>query len=187
MNLQPFFDRLIERTLLPLIPRQVTPNQVTVARFAMTPIVLYLILIGRYGWGLIAFIIVALTDTVDGALARTRNQITQWGTMYDPLADKLLIMSMVFGVVVRELDVALGITIVVIEAVILALGWYAYTHGHAITANRWGKLKMTLEVIGVCILLLGLTFGIPHTIPVSKATFVLAILFALVSLVTYSL
>lgn len=187
MNLQPFFDRIIEHTLLPLIPQRVTPNQVTIARFAMTPIVLYLVLIGKYGWAFFAFLIVALTDSVDGALARTRNQVTQWGTMYDPLADKLLIMSMVFGVVVRELDVVLGITIVVIEAIILGLGWYAYTHGHAITANRWGKLKMTLEVVGVSILLLGLAFGIPHTLPVSKATFVLAILFALVSLVTYSL
>lgn len=187
MNLQPFFDRLIERTILPLIPKRVTPNQVTAARFAMTPIVLYFILVGEYGWGLLAFLFVALTDSVDGALARTRNQITQWGTMYDPLADKLLIMSMVFGVVVRELDVVLGITIVVIETTILGLGWYAYSNGHPITANRWGKLKMSLEVIGVSILLLGLTFDVSQTVPVSKVTFILAAIFALVSLVTYSL
>ncbi|MDO8463523.1 MAG: CDP-alcohol phosphatidyltransferase family protein [bacterium] len=187
MNLQPFFDRLLARTVLVFIPRQVTPNQVTVFRFAATPLVLYLILIGEYRWGLIAFAIVAFSDAVDGALARTRNQVTQWGAIYDPLADKLLIASMVLGVVVRELNPILGLTIVLIEAVILGLAWYGHSHGRSVHANRWGKLKMSFEVLGVTVLLLGLAFGIPATIPISQATFVVAILFALISLITYGI
>ncbi|MDO8425180.1 MAG: CDP-alcohol phosphatidyltransferase family protein [bacterium] len=187
MNAQPFFDRILAATVLRMIPRQVTPNHVTVFRFAATPIVLYCILIGQYQWGLLAFMIVSFSDAVDGALARTRNQVTEWGKLYDPLADKLLIASMVLGVVVRELNLVLGLTIVAIEAAILGLAWYGHSHGRSMQANRWGKMKMTLEVAGVSVLLLGLAFGIPETLAISQATFVVAILFALISLITYGI
>ncbi|MFH1098942.1 MAG: CDP-alcohol phosphatidyltransferase family protein [Candidatus Uhrbacteria bacterium] len=188
MNDQPtIIDRFLARTLLRLIPQRVTPNQVTVFRFATTPVVLYLLLIGEYGWGLLAFLIVAATDVVDGALARTRGQVTDWGKLYDPFADKLLIGSVVFAVVVRELDAVIGLSVVAVEAVIIGLAWYGRTHGRVVQANRWGKAKMALEVAGVTFLLLGLAFGIPEVIPISKASFILAILFALVSLVTYGI
>lgn len=187
MNAQPIIDRILAATVLRLLPRQVTPNQITVFRFATTPIVLYLILIGEYRWGLVAFVLVAFTDAMDGALARTTGRVTEWGKMYDPVADKLLIASMVLGVVVRELNLVLGLTIMVIEATILGLAWYGHSRGRSMQANRWGKIKMLLEVLGVSVLLLGLAFGIPGTLSVSQATFVLAILFALVSLITYGI
>lgn len=180
-------DRILERSILWLIPKRVTPNQVTVLRFATTPIVLYLVLTGQYRWGLLAFLLVAATDVIDGALARTRSQVTEWGKLYDPLADKFLIGGMVFGVVVRELDLLLGLSIITVEATIIALAWYGRAHGQVVQANRWGKLKMGLEVIGVTLLLLGLAFGVPEVLPISKLSFVLAIIFALVSLITYGI
>ncbi|MBI4433304.1 CDP-alcohol phosphatidyltransferase family protein [Candidatus Uhrbacteria bacterium] len=180
-------DRFLARTLLRCIPYRITPNQVTMVRFFTTPIVLYLLLVEEYHWGLLAFLLVALTDAIDGALARTRNQITDWGKLYDPLADKLLIGSVVFAVVVRELDVLLGLSIITIEVVIIGLAWYGRAHGRVVQANAWGKVKMWLEVIGVALLLLGLAFGVPEVFPISQASFVLAIIFALVSLVTYGI
>jgi CDP-diacylglycerol--glycerol-3-phosphate 3-phosphatidyltransferase len=188
MSDQPtIIDRMLARTILRLIPARVTPNEVTVVRFATTPIVLYLLLIGAYGWGLLAFLLVAATDVIDGALARTRNQVTDWGRMYDPLADKLLIGSVVFAVVVRELDAVIGFSVITVEAAIIALAWYGYVRGRKVQANRWGKAKMGLEVIGVTVLLLALAFGVPGALPISSASFVLAILFALVSMVTYGI
>ena len=180
-------DRILARTVLRAIPHRVTPNQVTVFRFVTTPIVLYLLLIGWYGWGLFAFLAVAATDVIDGALARTRGQVTDWGKLYDPLADKLLIGSVVFAVVVRELDAIIGLSIITVEAAIIGLAWYGRSHGRTVQANNWGKVKMGLEVIGVTLLLLGLAFGVPGFLPISHASFVLAILFALVSLVTYGI
>ncbi|MFH1430053.1 MAG: CDP-alcohol phosphatidyltransferase family protein [Candidatus Uhrbacteria bacterium] len=185
MNFQPFFDRIFAVTILPFIPKSVTPNQVTTFRFVMTPVVLFFVLRGDYRIGLVLFVLTAITDSVDGAMARTRNQVTEWGKAYDPLADKVLIMSMIFGVVVRELDAIIGFVIVAIEAIILGLAWYGRAHGRSLQANRWGKIKMVLEVVGVSLLLLGLAFGIPAIVPISSATFILAILFALVSLATY--
>lgn len=188
MSDQPtIIDRALARTILYAFPHRVTPNQVTMFRFIATPVVLYLLLVGRYGWGLLAFLLVALTDAIDGALARTRNQVTDWGRLYDPLADKLLIGSVVFGVVVRELDPVIGLSIITVEAAIIGFAWYGRSHGRIVQANRWGKIKMNLEVLGVTLLLLALAFGIPGVLPISKASFVLAILFALVSLVTYGI
>ncbi|MDO8598498.1 MAG: CDP-alcohol phosphatidyltransferase family protein [bacterium] len=188
MSDQPtIIDRLLARTVLRAFPNRVTPNQVTMFRFFATPIVLYFLLVGFYTWGLFAFLFVAFSDAIDGALARTRNQITEWGKLYDPLADKLLIGSVVFGVVVRELDLAIGLSIITVETAIIGLAWYGRMHGRSMQANNWGKIKMNLEVLGVTLLLLALAFGIPGFIPISKASFVLAILFALVSLVTYGI
>ena len=188
MSDQPtIIDRALARTILRAFPRRITPNQVTTFRFAATPVVLYLLLVGQYGWGLLAFLLVACSDAIDGALARTRGQITEWGRMYDPLADKLLIGSVVFGVVVRELDLVIGLSVIAVESAIIGLAWYGRAHGRIVQANAWGKIKMNLEVIGVTLLLLALAFGIPGVIPISKASFVLAILFALVSLVTYGI
>src|SRR5690349_9005018 len=86
-----FFDQILARTLLPFIPHSVKPNAVTVFRFITLPFVLYLLFVENYKWGLILFALSAFSDAVDGALARTRGQITEWGKTFDPLADKLLI------------------------------------------------------------------------------------------------
>jgi len=188
MSDQPtIIDRMLARTVLRAIPRRITPNHVTTFRFFATPVVLYLILTGEYAWGLAAFLLVACSDAVDGALARTRNQVTEWGKAYDPIADKFLIGSMVFGVVVREMDLVIGLSIITVETAIIGFAWYGRAHGRVVQANTWGKIKMNLEVIGVTLLLLALAFGIPGVISMSKASFVLAILFALVSLVTYGI
>lgn len=188
MSDQPtIIDRFLARTILWMIPRRITPNDVTIVRFFAMPIVLYLVITGEYRWGLLAFLIAALTDAIDGALARTRNRITDWGRMFDPLADKLLIGAMIFGVVVRELDLVIGLSIVTIEAAIIASALIGRMRGRVVQANNWGKMKMVLEVLGVSLLLLGLSFGIPQVLPISQASFVLAIIFALISLVTYGI
>lgn len=180
-------DTLLKHTILPCIPRYVMPNHVTVVRMLTTPIVLVLLMRGMYGWGIIAFLLVALTDAIDGAMARTRDQITEWGKVYDPVADKLLIGSVVIVVVMRELGVALGLTLLGIEALFIIAAWWRLHTGRAVQANIWGKIKMILQVLGVTLLLLALVTDWSPFVPVSQATFLLAIVFALVSLVTYGI
>src|SRR3989338_141010 len=86
-----FLDNIIDKTILWIIPSFVKPNHLTGIRLLMWPIATYLLYIEEYKWGVIVFIFLALTDAIDGALARTRNQITDWGRIFDPIADKLLI------------------------------------------------------------------------------------------------
>ncbi|MBI4262156.1 CDP-alcohol phosphatidyltransferase family protein [Candidatus Uhrbacteria bacterium] len=182
-----FTDRLLAATVLRLFPRWVRPNDVTVFRMLATPFVLWLIIVQNYVWGIPVFLLVAFTDAIDGALARTRNQITDWGKLYDPLADKLLIGSVVAVVVLQHLDLWLGIAILGIESTFILGAWYFKWRGMIVQANVWGKIKMILEVLAVFLLLLSLMMQWPSLLPFSQATFMLAIAFALVSLVTYGI
>lgn len=177
----------MQMTFLHLIPRSVTPNAVTILRMVATPFVLWLLVVGEYGWGIPVFLLTALTDWIDGAMARTRNQITDWGKIYDPLADKLLIGSVVVVLVMRELSFTLGAAILALESFFIVSAWWRHKRGRVVEANRWGKIKMILQVAGVTLLLIALVTDLPSLFPFSKATFFLAIIFALVSLVTYGI
>lgn len=180
-------DRVLAKTILRLIPRWIYPNHITVFRFLSTPIVVVLMLYERYYVGLIAFLLVAFTDTIDGSLARIRNQITQWGKVYDPLADKILIGSMVFIIVLRYIDFWTSMVIISLEIIIIAVAWVRKIRGHKVEANIWGKIKMMLQVLGVTILLLSIIFNWAALIPYASGTLYVAIAFAIVSLLSYGI
>ncbi len=72
------------------------PNGITLGRIAITPLVAILPFVGAWEWRLAAFvlyIIAAVTDYVDGRLARERDQVTDLGRLLDPLADKMLLLG----------------------------------------------------------------------------------------------
>lgn len=165
-----------------IVPKWLHPNHLTIARFVLTPFVIFLVVQQYYGLAIPAFLIVAFTDTLDGSLARIRNQITPWGTVYDPVADKLLVGSMVVVLVIQHLGFYLGVAIIIIELVFIALGWWWLSSGTVVAANKWGKIKMFLQVVGVCMLLVGLATGFEGLFDISAKTFYLAIFFAIISL-----
>jgi CDP-diacylglycerol--glycerol-3-phosphate 3-phosphatidyltransferase len=180
-------DYLLQYTIIPLIPSFVTPNMVTMFRFVMTPVVLVLLEASQFAVGVPLFLFVAFTDAVDGTLARLRNRITVWGTFYDPLADKVLIGSVVLLVVVQHVHVFLGLLIVAVEVILLMAGYARRRQGKSLGSNVFGKTKMFLQVIGVLMLLIGLWIGVDLFIPISVGTLSLAVVFAVMSLFTYGL
>ena len=180
-------DKIMAATVLRLIPFRVLPYHVTMFRFFATPLVVVLMLEENYLWGLLAFLVVAFTDVIDGSLARTRNQITDWGKIYDPLADKILIGSMVFIIILRYIDFWTALLIMAIEIIIIIVGWIRKKRGLIVQANIWGKIKMSLQVLGVVMLLLSIIFNIEQILPFAHGTFYLAIAFAVVSLLTYGI
>jgi CDP-diacylglycerol--glycerol-3-phosphate 3-phosphatidyltransferase len=177
-------DRLFKKTILRVIPQRIHPNHITMVRFVFTPVVVLLVLKGFYGWGIASFLILAFTDTLDGAMARVYDKITPWGKVYDPLADKLLIGSLVSILVIQHLSAQLAIAIIGIELLFIALGWWWMSSGVEVQANRWGKIKMFLQVVGVTLLLIGLATGFEGFYDVSAKTFYLALVFAIISLFT---
>ncbi len=182
-----WYDKILAVTILKLFPPRVLPNYITVFRFITTPIVAVLMLYEHYLIGLIAFLLVAFTDAIDGAMARTRNQITEWGKVYDPLADKILIGSMVFIIVLRYIDFWTAIIIIFLEFIIVTTAWIRKREGAQIQANFWGKMKMCLQVSGVVILLLAIVFNWQALLPLASGVLYLAIAFAIVSLLTYGI
>ena len=179
-------DRILARTILPLIPGSCRPNHVTVARFVGTPFVVWLLWVGNYQLGLIAFILTACTDALDGALARVRNQITPWGKVYDPLADKLLICLSITVLMFRVLDRRLAVLVILLELAIVISAVYKRIQDCEIQANRWGKIKMLLQVGGIISAVLTLLTAQPFFATLGFALLSLSLVFGLISLYTYS-
>ncbi len=180
-------DHVMRYTFLPLIPQFITPNMVTVFRMICTPFVLYLLYIGEFSIGVPLFLAVAFTDAIDGSMARVRKQITDWGTFYDPIADKVLIGSVVLLVVMQHVNVIFGLIIILLEVLLVVGGYVQKKHGRKPSANIFGKTKMILQVAGVLLLLIALWAGFDLFIPVSIGTLSLAIVFAVISLFTYGI
>ena len=180
------FDRFLARTLLRLIPRKVTPNQVTTFRYISIPVILFFLIFKFNVLGIILFVISAFSDAVDGALARTRNQITDWGKIHDPFADKLLISTAVLILVTKFLNVYLTATIIGIEFFLLVGALYRKrTQGIPIEAEISGKVKMVLQSFGIGALLLFAIFQVPAFLTIAGYLLYLAIVFAIISLIVY--
>jgi len=180
-------DRLLQATMIRFIPPFVTPNAVTWLRFLMTPFVLYLLYIGDFAAGVPLFVLAAFTDALDGSMARVRKEITEWGMLYDPIADKVLISSVVLLVVVKYLHPAIGLTIVGLEAALVIGGIVRKRMGFRVMANVIGKAKMVMQFAGITILLIAVWTATPALFPLAVAVFGLAIVLAVASLFTYGL
>ena len=176
-------DQLMARTVLRLFSHKITPNQVTFFRILATPIVFVFVLLDYYLIGTVLFLLVAFTDVIDGSMARTRNQITKFGMLFDPFADKLLICSLVTILVFKYYNFWLGTAILSLEVafILFALVW-KYKFKTVRRANIWGKIKMILQVVAVFLTLLALLSGYPFLITIGAWVFGLAIGFAVVSL-----
>ncbi len=175
------------KTILRLFPIWALPNHVTMARFIMTPFVVWLIWMGDYAWAVPAFLLTAFTDTIDGSLARTRNQITKWGIVFDPIADKLLVGSVLVVLIMQNLSLYLGIIIIVIEAVVAVAGLYSHRSNVVYMANNLGKAKMCFQIVGLLLVLIGSWTGVAALH--SFATIVLAtsVVFSLANIVAFGL
>jgi CDP-diacylglycerol---glycerol-3-phosphate 3-phosphatidyltransferase len=179
-------DRILARTILPLIPRFVTPNSITWFRFVSIPFVVYLLASGQYVSGLILFFLSSFSDAIDGSLARTRNQVTEWGKMNDPFADKLLIGAAAVVLVSRFLNIYLAATIIGLELFLLAGALYRKrTLGIPIEAEISGKVKMVLQSLGIGALILFAIFQVPAFLTIAGYLLYLAIVFAVISLIVY--
>lgn len=133
-------------------------NQITVARVLMVPPFLFLLL-GPIPYGEFAaaglFILAAVTDAVDGYLARSRQQVTTLGRFLDPLADKLLVSAALIALVELE-SVPAWIAIVIIsrEFAVTGLRTIAASEGRVIAASQLGKYKTITQVIAVVALMI---------------------------------
>ncbi len=156
-----YTDRVIDRFFLRFFPDWIQPNHITLFRIIATPPTLILLFDQHYEWGVPLFLLVAFTDALDGALARTRNKITVWGMMFDPVADKLLIVSAIVILVFTQLPILLAISVAGVEILILLLAIIWRKRGHTVKSNMWGKIKMILHVVGIMSILLATWLSLP--------------------------
>ena len=134
------------------------PNKITLLRIALIPIFVILTLCPiPHGdiWGAAVFIIAAISDAVDGNIARSRGLVTNFGKFADPLADKMLVcVSMICLVSMERLPAWVFIIIICRDFAVDGLRLLAAEKGVVIAASRWGKLKTLSQMIMVSLLLL---------------------------------
>jgi CDP-diacylglycerol--glycerol-3-phosphate 3-phosphatidyltransferase len=111
-------------------------------------------------WGLVIFLLAALTDLLDGIIARRTNRITVTGAMLDPIADKLLMSAAFISLVGLDRAPAwMVFCIIAREFAVTGLRMVALEGGVPISANQWGKAKTTSQVIAVSLLIFGHRLG----------------------------
>lgn len=119
----------------------------------LTPLCAWIIWRGWYGYGIAMFLLLGASDALDGSLARMRKQVTAWGMVADPIADKFLVASVAMILLFRDFPEELIVAIVGIEAVFVVAGFYWHQRGQVVSANVWGKAKMVMQVLGITLFL----------------------------------
>ncbi len=172
------------------------PNALTLLRIFFVPLLLAVLLrkqiyletpwinISKEWLALAIFLVAALTDLLDGIIARRRRQVSTLGTLLDPVADKLLISAAFISLV--ELGVVPAWMVVVIvgrEFAVSGLRSIAAAEGYTIEASDLGKTKMVMQVIAVSLLLVG--SHLPSFLKLGFVALWLVVLFAVVSAVDY--
>jgi CDP-diacylglycerol--glycerol-3-phosphate 3-phosphatidyltransferase len=141
------------------------PNALTVTRIFLMPLLVIVLLTkfeGRHILGVpeeivgaAIFGLASLTDWLDGYLARRRKQVTTFGQVIDPLADKLLICAALISLAQLGLAPAWMVWIIIgREFAITGLRSLAYARGVVIPASPLGKIKMVSEVVAILALIL---------------------------------
>ncbi len=127
------------------------PNVLTLVRILLVPVLVVALLKKTSGGDLLAAIVFAtasLTDAIDGYLARSRNWVTTFGKLMDPVADKLLIVAALVALVsLGRLEAWVAMVIIAREFAVTALRVAVGTQqGVVIPASPWGKLKTAVQV-----------------------------------------
>ncbi len=141
------------------------PNSLTLTRICLAPLLVVVLLTNFEGRvilgvsheivGALIFAVASITDWLDGYLARRRKQITAFGQVIDPSADKLLTCAALISLVRMEYASALIVTVIIgREFAVTALRQLAYARGVAMPASRLGKVKMVAQVVAILALIL---------------------------------
>jgi CDP-diacylglycerol--glycerol-3-phosphate 3-phosphatidyltransferase len=171
------------------------PNMLTLFRIFLVPLLVVVLLTevpDKEYWGLGIFLLAALTDALDGIIARRTKTITTTGAMLDPIADKLLMSAAFISLVELDQAPAWMVTLIVgREFAVTALRMIALERGIAISANWLGKAKTTSQIVAVSILIYSLNPDIIFKIPshvwnvIGLLALWITVMFTVASMVVY--
>ncbi len=127
------------------------PNKITVFRFICIPFLLAAALVEfRYHWTVtfIIYLVGCISDKLDGTIARKRNLITDFGKLFDPLADKAFMLSAFLILINLGWHTELVIMLMMLrEFLVAGVRMAASVEGETIPANIFGKLKTLLQMV----------------------------------------
>ena len=165
-------------------------NKLTMLRIFLVPIFLIFMAVKDIPYGkelaTIIFILASLTDKLDGYIARSRNQITNFGKFMDPLADKLLVTAALVSLV--ELQIVpswVAMIIIAREFAVSGLRTIAASEGKVIAASYWGKIKTVIQIVAIITALLNLSYVHPILNILTNVLMAAAVIITIISGVDY--
>ncbi|HTZ18500.1 MAG TPA: CDP-diacylglycerol--glycerol-3-phosphate 3-phosphatidyltransferase [Dissulfurispiraceae bacterium] len=138
--------------------------------------------------GVTIFLIASLTDFLDGYLARKSGQITKFGIILDPIADKILVISaLILLVDMVRISAWVAIVIIVREFMVTAIRVVALSKDLVIPAETGGKWKTAAQMTSIVLLLLPFSLGFVDLYDIGLALMYVAVVLAIVSGVKYTI
>jgi len=149
------------------------PNLLTFIRFIIVPFYFYFLVSNRYMTAAVLYGLAAVSDILDGYLARRLNQGSELGKIIDPIADKLIVgVTLIFFSFKRIFPPVLVIIFVLKELLMLLVGlWFLLKGIKIISSRMYGKIAMVLTSISILMALL--------QIPLSVSVFAIGLFFSI--------
>lgn len=125
----------------------------------MVPVFMWALLSGFYIAAIVIFVLASLTDQLDGYLARRNNQVTTFGKLMDPLADKILTISALvclLGIGADYVTSAVVMVIIARELIVTGIRQLAMGENTVIAASQWGKAKTVSQMAALIAVMLDL-------------------------------
>ncbi|MBO8171982.1 MAG: CDP-alcohol phosphatidyltransferase family protein [Bacillaceae bacterium] len=140
------------------------PNALTFARFLLIPLFIYIYFSPHPYHNELAFLVLlsaGLTDVIDGYLARKNNQVTQLGIMLDPLADKLMMLTVVLSFLISgRIDLWAALIFFFRDAAMIVSSFIFHLQGKkTVPANFFGKLTTVLFYIAFLFVMFDLAYS----------------------------
>lgn len=146
------------------------PNILTLSRLGLVAALMVALTLGfpyAYSAALILFVVAGITDYLDGYLARSRNQITAFGRLMDPLTDKVMVCAAFVSFVEIQVQVEgrglvslipawIVVVIIAREFLVTGLRLLAAGNGNIVSAGKWGKHKTVWQIVAIIAILAGL-------------------------------
>jgi len=135
------------------------PNQVTYMRILLVPIFAIFMVEGRYYLATLMFIVLSLTDSLDGYIARRTNRITHLGEILDPIADKFLVITALV-LLIDKIPLWMILIIVGREILITSMRFYYLAKKRVVKAEKLGKVKTVSQMVAIPAVILSLPYSI---------------------------
>lgn len=181
------------------------PNKITLTRIFMIPVFVVIFYLGAlspwcYLASAVVFLLAALTDALDGHIARSRNLVTNLGKFLDPIADKVLVSTAFIVLLTVPAAfvapfggwglIAAGICVAVIlarELIVSGFRMIAAGRSLVLAADKLGKIKTVLQDIAIAFLLVAMTFLALGAGEPEQGVYVVGLIFAYIGLAAFAL
>ncbi|MGH7905145.1 MAG: CDP-alcohol phosphatidyltransferase family protein [Candidatus Binataceae bacterium] len=142
-----------------------TPNLITLSRLFLIPVILALLSKHRFTEALYLFVLAAITDALDGAIARWSGMRTELGAFLDPFADKLLLLSSLVVLTAENAFPGWLLSVVVIRDIVIVFGYFTFSfltkERMPVRPSFFGKACTVLQIACVIAALMRLDLYYP--------------------------